>query len=262
MAELLSVGKCVYCNKEFNKSGISRHLAKHLGEKTNLSKPGKSFLVKIEINPKWGASPYFLHLWVDGNSTMKEIDTFLRRIWLECCGHMSSFKNPKQATKGHGMWDFFEAQNLLSNGKTKAYEQLMEDSNGEIPMSRKTKDALQKGIKLVYEYDFGSTTELYLSVTEAYPMAADEKIILLSRNEPPEILCETCGTKPAIKICSVCMDQHESAFCNTCAKKHAKTCPDFEDYASMPVVNSPRMGVCGYEGGTIDTKRDGPFVVK
>jgi hypothetical protein len=27
----------------------------------------------------------------------------------------------------------------------------------------------------------------------------------------------------------------------------------------MPIVNSPRMGVCGYEGGTIDKERDGIY---
>jgi hypothetical protein len=47
-------------------------------------------------------------------------------------------------------------------------------------------------------------------------------------------------------------------FCEKCAKKHAKECEDFADgYAVMPVVNSPRMGVCAYEGGCIDTERDG-----
>jgi len=30
----------------------------------------------------------------------------------------------------------------------------------------------------------------------------------------------------------------------------------------MSVVNSPRMGECGYEGGTIDTARDGHFQLK
>jgi hypothetical protein len=47
-------------------------------------------------------------------------------------------------------------------------------------------------------------------------------------------------------------------FCEKCAKKHAKECEDFADgYTVMPVVNSPRMGVCAYEGGCIDTERDG-----
>jgi hypothetical protein len=52
----------------------------------------------------------------------------------------------------------------------------------------------------------------------------------------------------------------ENTFCAKCAKKHAKTCVDFDDYAAMPIVNSPRMGVCGYEGGTIDKKRDRVFI--
>ena len=50
-------------------------------------------------------------------------------------------------------------------------------------------------------------------------------------------------------------------YCKDCQKKHAKVCPDFKDYAAMPVVNSPRMGVCGYDGGRIDKKRDGVFKV-
>ena len=43
--------------------------------------------------------------------------------------------------------------------------------------------------------------------------------------------------------------------------KHSEICDDFEDYAEMPVVNSPRMGECGYSGGEIDTERDGPYKI-
>jgi len=50
--------------------------------------------------------------------------------------------------------------------------------------------------------------------------------------------------------------------CDKCADKHTEGCEDFADYASMSVVNSPRMGICGYESGTIDTERDGVFVLK
>ena len=158
------------------------------------------------------------------------------------------------------MWDFFEAEGLLAKGKTKDYEKMMEEANGEIPKDRKVKAGLAKNMKIDYEYDFGSTTSLQLTVVEEYAIKADKDIVLLSRNEPPEILCETCGKEPAIQICSVCIGYEKNAFCKKCAKQHAKTCNDFSDYAAMPVVNSPRMGVCGYEGGTIDTKRDGVFV--
>ena len=262
MPELISIGKCLYCNEEFTIATITRHLNKHLASKTGASKAGKSFLIKVETSKRWGNAPYFLQLWVDGDIAMEELDDFLRAIWLDCCGHMSSFTNPAARKKGAPMWDFFEAENLLAKGKIKEYEKLMEDSNGDIPMSKKAKDALQKGLKLEYEYDFGSTTALQVIIFEEYAIKADESIVLLSRNEPPEILCETCGVKPAVKLCTVCMYNGEATFCKDCAKKHGKTCDDFNDYAALPVVNSPRMGVCGYDGGSIDKKRDGVFVKK
>mgnify|MGYP003498493730 FL=1 len=259
MAQLTSEGQCLYCSQLFSKQAISRHLQKHLLEKVKGNKAGKSFLLKVETNPKWGSSPYFLVLWVDGSAEMSDIDRFLRRIWLEYCGNMSSFTISGNKQKGT-MWDIFETQELLMKGKTAAYEQMMEDANGEIPKSRKTKAVLCKGMKLQYDYDFGSTTSLQLTVTDEYPAKADEQIVLLSRNEPLQILCESCGKEPAVQLCSVCMGQEENAFCKKCAKQHAKTCSDFADYAAMPIVNSPRMGVCAYEGGSIDKKRDGIFV--
>jgi hypothetical protein len=63
-----------------------------------------------------------------------------------------------------------------------------------------------------------------------------------------------------VEICTVHNWGEDSLFCDKCAKKHAKKCPDFEEYASMPVVNSPRMGVCAYTGGVVDEERDGVFL--
>ena len=258
--KLKSEGKCLFCGKTFAKAGINRHLAMHLKEKTTSGKPGKSFFVKVETPKKWGSTPYFLSLWIDGEAKMQDLDIFLRDIWLECCGHMSAFRNPKKSNPFN--WDFFEAIELAEKGKIKEYEKLMEEGTGEVPMSRKTKDALYEGLALEYEYDFGSSTELTITVMSEYPIKADKKIVLLSRNEPLEIMCTTCGKLPATQLCSVCMWEDDAVFCDKCAKKHAKKCEDFADYASMPIVNSPRMGVCAYEGGTIDTERDGVFVLK
>jgi protein-arginine kinase activator protein McsA len=77
-----------------------------------------------------------------------------------------------------------------------------------------------------------------------------------------EWLCYTCKKEPATQICIAHGWGKENYFCDKCATKHAKECPDFEDYASLPVVNSPRMGVCVYMGGVIDKERDGVFVKK
>jgi hypothetical protein len=225
-----------------------------------MGKQGKSFFVKVETDKSWGATPYFLSLWIDGDTTMKTIDKFLRDIWLECCGHMSAFRNPQN--ENASTWGFFEAMELMKEGKIKEYEKLMEDRAGEVPMSRKAKKVLFKGFILEYEYDFGSSTELIITVMDEYPIKADKEIVLLSRNEPLEIMCSMCGKVPATQICTVCMYDGNAGFCDKCAKKHAKQCEDFADYASMPVVNSPRAGVCGYTGGVIDTERDGVFVLK
>jgi hypothetical protein len=256
-----SEGKCLFCGKYFSKSGINRHLQTHLKQKLTENSSEESYLVKIETNPKWGSTPYFIYIWVDGKALMKNIDDFLRDIWLECCGHLSSFVNPKEKSRG-GLWNFFEAADLLEQGKTRQYEKLMEEQNGEIPKSRKVNKVFYKDLKLEYQYDFGSTTELLLTVVEVYPIKADENVVLLSRNEPLEWLCDACKKEPATQICIIHGWDDDRIFCDKCAKKHAKKCPDFADYASMLVVNSPRMGVCGYEGGIIDTERDGVFVKK
>jgi len=89
-----------------------------------------------------------------------------------------------------------------------------------------------------------------------YPVKADKKIVLLSRNEPFKIPCCICDKAPATQICSICMYDGPAEFCDKCAEKHAEECEDFADNASMPVANSPRMGVCAYTGGLIDTERD------
>ncbi|MFT4152712.1 hypothetical protein [Parafilimonas sp.] len=258
MSTQTSYGICLYCNKQVSKAQANRHMQKHISDKTSTNKPGKSFLLKIEPDPRWGSNPYFLSVWVDGNADMGDMDDFLRAIWLECCGHLSAFTNKKLKRANGSMWDFFEAQELLENGKTKACEEMMEEINGEIPKDRRLKDALRKDMKIDYDYDFGSTTKLQITVFDEYPVKADDAIVLLTRNEPPVIVCQACGKAPAAVMCTACYDD-DNFFCAKCAKQHAKTCGDFEDYAGMPVVNSPRMGVCGYTGGSIDKKRDGAY---
>lgn len=252
MEEIISEGKCIFCDKLFKKAGIHRHLVKHLSEKEEQDIADKSYHLKVEMDSRWGSSGYFLALLMDRDATMENLDNFLRAIWLECCGHMSSFSNPVKR-KRTGMFDYMEAQKLLEQGKEREYEALMEDVNGEIPMSRTAGDALRKGLKLEYQYDFGSTTALSITVMNEYDVKAAEPIKLLSRNEPLNLMCDKCEKEPATVMCTEC--EYE-LFCDNCASKHAKEC---EDYGAVSIVNSPRMGVCGYEGGRIDLERDGVY---
>ena len=104
-----SHGICLYCNKHVSKSQVNRHMQKHLADKMPTNNPGHSLLIKIETNPRRGFTPYFLSLWVDGNTLLNDIDILLRKICLDCCGHMSAFINKKLQNSRMGSWDFFEA---------------------------------------------------------------------------------------------------------------------------------------------------------
>ncbi len=95
-----------------------------------------------------------------------------------------------------------------------------------------------------YEYDFGSPTALKLKV---YSMRRDhtplKKIALLARNLDPDYPCEVCDEKTATIVCVVCMWDGSGWLCDECAKEHRCT-----SELLRPVVNSPRVGQCGYCG--------------
>jgi len=235
MTKLKSKGKCIFCEKMYSKAGISRHLTVHL---KTMEKEANSKNQVLHLNIQ--ASDMFLHLLIKANTPLAEIDRFLRAIWLECCGHLSSFK--------------IKGKNYIVDWDSTEFGEKMSSKAQNIFLSKKTVE---------YEYDFGSTTYLTIQLVNAYHINIKKKILLLSRNEPLNLLCDTCKTQPAKEICLTCIGwKDESYFCTKCALKHAKKCEDFSDYASMPVVNSPRMATCGYVGGTIDTERDGVFQLK
>jgi hypothetical protein len=154
---------------------------------------------------------YWLHLKTLSNAKLADLDRFLREIWLACCGHMSAFSFDRE----------------------------------ELPMAKKLKDVLQPGMELLYEYDFGSTTDLSIRAIAQYegPMEKGKKVEVLARNEPPEIMCEECGKHPAVQICTECQWDEGGWLCQECAENH-----ECGEDMMLPVVNSPRTGVCGYVG--------------
>jgi hypothetical protein len=256
-----SEGKCLYCEKMYAKSGINRHLATHLKEKAAKGKFGKSFLVKVEPEKSFVPEPYFLSLWIDGETDMDTFDHFLRYIWLECCGHESEFEDLTIKTDD-------EIQNTMNNlimgGKIEEFLQIVISFEAErkVSMSNEAKNVFRKGRILDYNYDFEDTTSLVITVMEEYPVKADSEIELLSRNEPLSIMCSVCEIIPATLICTADTHLGKTIFCPQCAEKHSKTCSDFDDYAARAVVNSPRKGKCCYTGGSIDIERDGVYQLK
>ncbi|GAC1566316.1 MAG: hypothetical protein NVS3B14_07640 [Ktedonobacteraceae bacterium] len=104
---------------------------------------------------------------------------------------------------------------------------------------------LKVGQNFRYEYDFGSTTELSLRVVGERVGVLEDKqddVRILARNLPPEIKCISCG-KPATKVAAGYdyWGVVEHAYCDVCSKK-------VNEDAWLPMVNSPRVGVCAYTG--------------
>jgi hypothetical protein len=170
---------------------------------------------------------YWLDLEIKAEVDLRQLDDFLRRIWLECCGHLSCFHI--------GRFD---------------YSVLLDDTFDVRPIDR-TMDhrigkVLSEGQRFSYEYDFGTTTELALHVRgERKGAIGREPLRLLARNEPPVWPCGECG-KAAVVVCPFCSYEGDAFYCGKHAREHE--CSEQGEKAFLPVVNSPRMGMCGYTG--------------
>jgi hypothetical protein len=176
-----------------------------------------------------GLPGYWLEIEMRSEATLDSLDRFLRHIWVECCGHLSQFSA--------GDVDYVSAGS--DSGFTSPFGGRTERS-----MSTRLRDVLRASDgTILYEYDFGSTTRLKLAVKgERTGRIGRQAVRLLARNTPLVWPCGECG-EPAAFVCSYCRDDASHPF--LCAK-HAKRHPCERGEGLMPIVNSPRTGVCGY----------------
>ena len=204
-------GECAVCGGEYGKQAMIAHLEKHQVEQD--ATPG-DHTPRLHLLAEGAYGPqYWLHLDVRADATLKKLDTFLRGLWLECCGHLSQF---------------IDGKGLYGIGTSK------------IGMSRKFGDVLTPGMTFFHEYDFGDTTELKMRVLGKHDGSpAKDPVLILARNLPPEMLCEVCGQPATLLGQDYGGEFHE--ICEECADEEQRE-------ALLPVVNSPRAGVCGYTG--------------
>jgi hypothetical protein len=159
---------------------------------------------------------YWLHLEVDGTATLKQIDTYLRAIWLECCGHLSKFSTG--GWRGH-----------------------------DVGMARKVASVFGPGVELEHTYDYGtsSVTHLKTVATRQGRRTGKRPIALMARNHPLAYPCQECGA-PAAYLCMECVYEDDAA--GMLCAKHRENHPHEEYGGPTELVNSPRIGMCGYEG--------------
>lgn len=230
--KLASTGKCSLCDKTFDKKEVTKHLDSCIKEKSGGEdsstkkklKKGKIFHLVVEGCDQ---PEYWIHIAAPAQAKLTHLDGFLRDIWVECCGHLSAFNiggvsYSSDASNADSFW--------LDSG-----------DEGDESMDVTLEKVLSPQMKFLYEYDFGTTTELTLKVLSVYEGLVGG-ILLLARNDPPVIMCDSCG-KVAVQICSECVFDGEGWLCDECAPKH-----ECGEEMCLPVVNSPRVGMCGYCG--------------
>lgn len=225
-------GRCTLCGDTYTKRGMTRHLRSCKQDHLDGDDQPTFHLAISDAH----RTDYWMHVEIEQAATLATLDDFLRDIWVECCGHMSSFTiDDVEYTKP------FTEEVMPGFG--------VERRDMDVPLGA----VLEGGMEFTYEYDFGTTTELSLRVADlGYGGTGDEHtqehgyraIRVLARNEPPEIECEVCGA-PATSVCTehLYMREGKAWLCEDCTAGH-----DCDDYLFLPVVNSPRVGVCGYTG--------------
>ena len=83
-------GDCYLCGVNLSKTAMKNHLLNN----HNSEKDGQECcLLKIE---SCFDKNYWLYIDVPLEKTLSPIDSFLRKIWLECCGHLITVLQQKQ----------------------------------------------------------------------------------------------------------------------------------------------------------------------
>ncbi|MBL7161193.1 MAG: hypothetical protein ISS57_01200 [Anaerolineales bacterium] len=216
-----SRGACVFCGKEMTKGGLTRHLNTCQQRQEATTKADRQAgkvepIYHLQVQDAWN-SDFWLYLEMRGSASLKSLDEYLRAIWLECCGHLSHF------AVGGG-W-----------------------GGQELPMSSKARMLFQPGLKLTHLYDYGTTSETKVTVTDVRQGKPLTKhpITLLARNFTPDVECQDCGEK-ATWLCMECVIEHNEP--GYLCDEHAEDHPHVEYGDPAPLVNSPRLGMCGYYG--------------
>ena len=225
MSRITASGRCELCGKSYRKSGMARHLQSCLTRTgwpdpptaSSSRRPRQVKGIHISVTDAYRPE-YWLHLAAPASAKLVDLDDCLRATWVDCCGHLSAFD--------------------IGGEEYHSYPQY-----GDKGMSATLGRAVPPGTNFRYEYDFGTTTHLTLRSVDELTVPSGG-IRLLARNDAPEIVCGVCGAA-ATRVGQSEDDwlMMTAGLCDSCAA----TTGEQAAYL-LPVVNSPRSGMCGYEG--------------
>ena len=133
---------------------------------------------------------------MQADTTLRQLDEFLRGMWLECCGHLREFTILASATRYSNLAPHRDDPNAAA---IRADYWMEED---EEHMDVAVAAVMPLDALVSYEDDYGSTTELFLEnlgrhgdlvglLRPRQPWHGN-RIVVLARNEPDEecVACE------------------------------------------------------------------------
>lgn len=223
-------GTCYLCGDSYTGRGMTRHL--QACKDDHASATGRRTL---HLKASGAHRPkYWLHLGVDADATLADLDDVFRDVWLECCGHLSAFEVGR-----------VRYEHPLPDDQHSMYERRS--------MDVAVGDLLRPDQEVTYEYDFGTVSELSVRVVDvgSYDVGPSppgvESVGVYARNHPPEIPCDECGAA-ASEVCTehFYYPDEDAWFCEDCVADHG-----CDDHLYLPVVNSPRTGLCGFRGARL-----------
>jgi hypothetical protein len=161
-------GQCRICGKIFEKRQMAIHVRscwnKHLTQVS--AKQERSWFHLVVDTPY--PSDYWLHLQAFSKSLFSDLDEALRRIWLECCDHLSAFHFPiKRPSRSRGV-----PPNVFALFDQLASAAPMTMADEDRLMGEPLDTKLSPGVRFSHDYDFGTTTTVALRVAGQYPAPA------------------------------------------------------------------------------------------
>lgn len=214
-------GACAFCGTELTKSGMTKHLKACRKRKQAIEavdaqdESPVQGLYHLLVAPAWPPL-FWLHIEMNGRANLRDLDDYLRAIWLECCDHMSEF----------------------SIGGRRGRE---------VSMRERIERVFEPAVELTHIYDFGTSSVTLINaidVREGRPLTR-HPIYLMARNNMPKSSCIECDA-PADWLCMECVIERGRR--GTLCDEHAKAHPHDDYGGPIPLVNSPRLGLCGYDG--------------
>ena len=214
-------GICMVCGKELPVQDMQAHIAECI-ESIAVPDGEENMLLRIvgRDDPE-----YWMYIALKKDAQLAQLDKFLRDVWVDCCDHLSVF---------------------TAGGKEyySSHAREMEGHSMKLRLFEKNPDCTQ----LLYEYDFGTPTRLQIDVIGSFKAEKrHKKAIQLARNIQPQYSCIVCGAKAAYVSSRMDESIADSAYCEACGF-------DNEEIKStlLPIVNSPRSGMCGYGAWMMD----------